>query len=169
MPRLTKEQWEAARADFEIRGMGIREIARRFDLSPGAVSEKAKTEHWEQKKTEQLVEEKVSAIKAIAEVQRKTEHLEKVEKKAFEKEVNERLREEGLRSNFHCELYEKGRKILKNVETPSDWKTMTSGAKDLNPQKDTGTTVNVGQQAIFISPKAAMEQVLGQIDVTDAV
>ena len=169
MARLTKAQWEEAKALFEIDGQNMSQIARAFGVSEAAVRQKAKAEVWKKGKTSNLIAQKVASEKEIQRLENETSKLTVIEKKHLDKNVDERLREEGLRSNFHCELYQKGRQILKNVETPSDWKTMTSGAKDLNPQKDTGTTVNVGQQAIFISPKAAMEQVLGQIDVTDAV
>ena len=79
--------------------------------------------------------------------------------------MQKRLDLEGVRSSFHANLYAKGEKILKGVETPNEWKTMTSGAKDLMPQKE-AVSVNVNQQSLVINPKAAMEQVLGQIDVT---
>ena len=47
---------------------------------------------------------------------------------------------------FHCELYDKGRALLRDVTTVNDWKTLTSGARDLMPQDKSGTTVNVSQQ-----------------------
>jgi hypothetical protein len=44
MPRLTAKQWEQARAEYEVRGIGLRETSRAFGVSVAAVSKKAKAE-----------------------------------------------------------------------------------------------------------------------------
>jgi len=165
---LSKEIWQKVRLDYEIHGIGNRELERKYGIGSSTIANKIKTEHWKQSKTEHLVAQKVDAEIALAKAEKETEQakLSKAEKKAFEKEVQKRLDLEGIRSSFHANLYAKGEKILRSVETANEWKTMTSGAKDLMPQKE-AVAVNVNQQAVVINPKAAMEQVLGQIDVTD--
>ena len=39
------------------------------------------------------------------------------------------------------------RQVLSKVELPEEWETMTRGRRNLAPQQERGTTVNVSQQA----------------------
>ena len=73
MARLTPELWEAARADYEIRGMTQRDIAKKYGVSAGAVGTKASKDGWVQGKTEQLSKDKANAIIELAEVEREIE------------------------------------------------------------------------------------------------
>lgn len=73
MARLSAEQWVVARADYEIGGLGINEIARKYGCAKSSVSERAKADKWEPNKTEQAVAKKASAIIALAEIEQQTE------------------------------------------------------------------------------------------------
>lgn len=42
MARLTSEQWEQARAEYEVRGVSLGEVARRFGVSQQAASKRAR-------------------------------------------------------------------------------------------------------------------------------
>ena len=44
MARLTSEQWEQARAEYEVRGVSLGEVARRFGVSQQAASKRARKE-----------------------------------------------------------------------------------------------------------------------------
>ena len=41
----------------------------------------------------------------------------------------------------------KAHAVLSKVELPEEWETMTRGRRNLAPQQERGTTVNVSQQA----------------------
>lgn len=73
MARLSAEQWMAARADFEIAGLGINDIARKYGCAKSSVSEKARAQDWKPNKTEQAVKEKSNAIIKLAEIEQQTE------------------------------------------------------------------------------------------------
>ncbi|MBR3665208.1 MAG: hypothetical protein IKN64_11270 [Desulfovibrio sp.] len=166
MPRLTKEQWEQIRADYEVHGLGNRELSRKYGLSTSTLSERAKKEQWVQGKTEQLVSRKIAAVKEMREIELETEQFGRVERRAFEKEVKDRLDLEGIRTSYYAELYAKGRELLKKVETPEQWKTLASGAKDLAPREGVGTVVNVASTPIMrpLTPKEAMESIIQQME-----
>ena len=51
MARLTSEQWEQARAEYEVRGVSLGEVARRFGVSQQAASKRARKEGWKQGKS----------------------------------------------------------------------------------------------------------------------
>ena len=73
MARLSAEQWAMARADFEIRGLSVTEIARQYGCAKSAVSMRAKADGWQAGKTEQAVTDKVNAIMQLARVEQETE------------------------------------------------------------------------------------------------
>lgn len=75
MARLTPEQWEMARAEYEIRGSSLREVARKFGVSDTAVRKKAVMEGWQQGKSSHLVEKSLAVIKAKLEVEKESSHL----------------------------------------------------------------------------------------------
>ena len=146
MARLTAQQWEQAREDYEVRGLSLGEVARRHGVSQQAVAKRAKAEGWKQGKSCALVSEKVAAIKSLAKVERESCELSTTFRETINDEVRSQLELEGIRRNFHFELYDKGRALLREVTTASEWKTLTSGARDLMPQDKSGMTVNVSQQ-----------------------
>lgn len=73
MARLSAEQWTMARADYEIRGLSVTEVAKKYGCAKSAVSMRAKSEGWQAGKTEQAVTDKVNAIMQLARVEQETE------------------------------------------------------------------------------------------------
>ena len=73
MARLSAEQWMIARADYEIRGLSVTEVAKKYGCAKSAVSMRAKSEGWQAGKTEQAVTDKVNAIIQLARVEQETE------------------------------------------------------------------------------------------------
>ena len=69
MGRLTQEQWERARADYEVKGESMSAISREFGIDIAAISRKAKKEAWSQGKSQALVEKKINSIKQLAEIE----------------------------------------------------------------------------------------------------
>ncbi len=72
MGRLTQEQWEQARAEYEVRGISLGEIAKAFGVATSSVSRKATAEGWTQGKMQGLVQKKVACIKDLQEVETKS-------------------------------------------------------------------------------------------------
>lgn len=88
MARLTPEQWLAAKADFEIAGLSVTEVAQKYGCAKSAVSMKAKTQGWKLNKTERAQDKKIKAVIALAEVETETEQkLNTVERAVFDKAV----------------------------------------------------------------------------------
>lgn len=164
MARLTAQQWEQARADYEVRGLSQGEVARRHGVSQQAVAKRAKAEGWKQGKSCALVSEKVAAIKSLAKVERESCELSTTFRETINDEVRSQLELEGIRRNFHFELYDKGRALLREVTTASEWKTLTSGARDLMPPQDgKGTVVNVNQQQAQQAQAMTPEQICAEL------
>ena len=61
--------------------------------------------------------------------------------------VRERLEADHLFAQFDTALILKAHAVLSKVELPEEWETMTRGRRNLAPQQERGTTVNVSQQA----------------------
>ena len=73
MARLTPELWAMARADYEIRGLSVTDLAKKYGCAKSAVSMRAKADGWQAGKTEQAVTDKVNAIMQLARVEQETE------------------------------------------------------------------------------------------------
>lgn len=163
MPRLTKGQWERARAEYEVNGLSQNEIAKRFGVNHKAVQKKIAQQGWSQGESRHLVQEKAQVLKELAQVEEKSRSLPSAHQKVLEKAVRTQLELDGLRVSFHAALYHKGMELLREAETPNDWKTLTSGARDLMPQVKDGPTINVNQQQAQgqqIAPLEAMKQAI---------
>lgn len=154
MPRLTQEQWEQAKADYEVKGISIREVARRHGVAESAVRKRAKAEGWTQGKSAHLVEKKVNAVKALAEYGLESAQLSRTYRHTLETVARERLQAEGALAEFDLALALKGQELLQNAQTPEDYELIARGRKHLAPQMpktETKVTVN-NQQAQAIQP-----------------
>lgn len=175
MSRLTAEQWEQARADYEVRGLSLGEIARRFGISQQAVSKRAQKEGWKQGKSCGLVNKKVNAIKALYEAEKESCELPTTFKTTLEEVVRERVETEFALARFDQALIRRGLELLQGVEEPAQWELLTRGRRNLHPERDRqGTTVNVSQQQAQqvrqLSPREALAEIRGNGDehITDA-
>ena len=75
MARLSGEQWEQARAEYEVRGVSLGEVAKRFGVSDVAVGKRARKEQGEQGKSSGIVDKKVLAIKGLCKVEQQSSDL----------------------------------------------------------------------------------------------
>ena len=172
MARLTSEQWEQARAEYEVRGVSLGEVASRFGVSQQAAAKRARKEGWKQGKSCGVVEKKVSAIKALYEVEQESCDLPTTFRATIDDVVRERLEADHLFAQFDKALILKAHAVLSKVELPEEWETMTRGRRNLAPQQERGTTVNVSQQASaqaaalagasVLSPRDALNEILEQ-------
>ena len=94
-----------------------------------------------------VVEKKVSAIKALYEVEQESCDLPTTFRATIDDVVRERLEADHLFAQFDKALILKAHAVLSKVELPEEWETMTRGRRNLAPQQERGTTVNVSQQA----------------------
>lgn len=151
MARLNSTQWEQARAEYEVRGVSLGDIARVFGVATSSVSRKAKTEGWTQGKLQGLVEKKVAAIKELAEAETQTQDLSLRLQHTLQSVVQERLQADGLLASLDVALATRGMELVRGVNSPDAWETMTRGRRNLAPTKEAATaatTVHVNQQAL---------------------
>lgn len=154
--RLTAELWEQARAEYEVRGVSLGEVAKRFCVATSSVSRRARTEGWTQGKMQDLATRKVAAVKELAEVETQTQELPLRFQHTLQSVVQERLQAEGLLASLDVALAVKGAALVHAVDSPEQWETMTRGRRNLIPagEKTPQTTVNVSQaSASVISPE----------------
>ena len=95
MARLDSERWERARADYEVRGLSLGDIARKYAVATSSVSRRARAEGWTQGKMQGLVDRKVAAVKEMEAVETQTQELPLRYQLTLQEVVRERLETEG--------------------------------------------------------------------------
>lgn len=96
MAKLTPQQWELARADYEIHGFSYSDLVKKYGMSRGSISKRANDEQWQQGKNEQLITKKVNAIIELQKTEQQIEQLEPLVQKSIDAEVSLRLARENL-------------------------------------------------------------------------
>ena len=163
MARLKAEQWEQARAEYEVRGVSFGEIAKQFGVSDVAVGKRARKDGWVQGKSSDIVDKKICAIKMLHDAEVQSSDLSQTFRTTIDDVVRERLEADILFAQLDKALMLKAHAILAKVEKPEEWETMTRGRRNLAPQtaSDRGTTVNVNQQQaqtpVHLLPPASPE------------
>lgn len=158
MARLTAAQWEQARADYEVRGISLGEIGKRYAVATSSVSRKAKADGWTQGKMQGLVERKVAVVKEMQEVETQTQQLPLRFQLTLQEVVQERLGTEAAALHFARVVAQKGAEMAALAKTPDDIEKLGRAARNVMPQYDKGsptTTVNVTQQASAQAQAAA--------------
>jgi len=178
MARLSAAQWEKVRADYEVRGISIREAARKFGVSDVAVGKKARAEAWIQGKSSHLVERKVSALKEIANIDEESSQFSKVEQMTIDKVARERLRAEGILAELDVALGRKAIALLAATESPDDVETLSRVRRNIapvQPKTASETTVNVNQaqqqgqaQIQALSPRDALAELVRRSQAIEA-
>lgn len=96
MSRITEAEREQARNDYEVHNMGIREIARKWGVSPTTIRNWRDKGNWEQGKTAHIVSKKKNAIKELHETAQQTAHLPAHQQMAIDNEVQKQLENERI-------------------------------------------------------------------------
>lgn len=169
MARLTDKQWEKARAEYEIRGISLGDIARQFNVNTSSVSRKAKAENWVQGKMQDIVDKKVACVKELMEIETETQELPLSFRHTIETVAKERLRADVSLAQFDVALLAKGMELIRLITSPEEFEILARGRKHLAPQqpKET-TTVNVNQkqeqqlQVNPLSPRDALMEITRQ-------
>ena len=149
MARLTAAQWEQARADYEVRGISLGEIGKRYAVAKSSVSRKASSEGWKQGKMQPLIDQKIAATKQMQEVETQLQRLPLRFQLTVQEVVQERLGTEAAALHFARIVAKKGAEMAALAKTPDDIEKLGRAARNVMPQYDKGssTTVNVTQQA----------------------
>lgn len=150
MARLTADQWEQARAEYEVRGVSLGDLAKRYCVATSSVSRKAKAEGWVQGKMQDLADRKVAAVKALAEVETQTQDLPLRLQYTLQSVVRERLQAEGMLASLDVALASKAITLAHQATSAADIETLSRARKNLAPAQQAPaqqTTVTVNQQA----------------------
>ena len=170
MARLTVEQWEQARAEYEIRGISLQEVGDRFGVDRAAVSRKAKKEGWIQGKNHGVVEKKVAAIKALADANAECHALPVTFQTTIDVVVRERLQAEGMIARLDFAIAQRGIEMARMAGRPEELEILSRASRNIRPQvhpQGATTTVNVTQsqrQSVPCSPYEAVAEIIQQAD-----
>lgn len=163
----------AARADFEIAGLSVSEIARKYNVAKSSVSDKAKTQGWEPNKTERSVSEKSNAIIALAKVNQETEQeLNTVERAVFDRVVADDVAFRLQNDSDMEAVREHAMRLLPMVEKPADAKALMETLRiqreaRLGKAPDTAIQIN-NNAPVELEPRAASQKIAGLLAVAQA-
>lgn len=165
MARLTQQQWEQARAEYEVSGKSLSHIAKSFGVDVAAVHRKSKKEQWEQGKSQSLVTEKVAAIKALKEVKDKSQSLPLTFQKVIDREVASQVEFDEALLALECKIVRKTSAMVDSATELAHMETASRVCRNVSGKASNQTTVNVSQQQAqgqHVSPAEAIRQILEQ-------
>lgn len=148
MPRLNEQQWELARADYEVRGLSLGEVGRRHGVSQPAVAKMARKMGWERGKSLGVVERKVAAIKNFALAEEEKFGLPKTFQVTIDDVVRERLQADGIHARLDVAIAHKGLEMVRSATSLEDLEMLSRISKNIRPQQTPQTTVNVQQAQV---------------------
>ncbi len=170
MARLKPEQWEQARAEYEVRGVSLGDVAKCFDVATSSVSRRARAEGWVQGKMQDLAERKVAAVKELAAVETQTQDLPLRFQHTLQSVVQERLQAEGMLASLDVALAAKAITLANQASSPDEIEALSRARKNLAPAQQAPaqqTTVTVNQQqaqSAAMSPRDALAEIVRQSD-----
>lgn len=152
MARLTADQWEQARAEYEVRGVSLGDVAKRFGVATSSVSRRANADGWIQGKMQDLAARKVAAVKELAAVETQTQDLSLRFQHTLQSVVQERLQAEGLLASLDVALATKAITLARQATSAADIETLSRARKNLapaqqSPAPQTNVTVTQHTQA----------------------
>jgi len=87
MARLTADEWERVRADYEVRSMSFNELSKKYGIGKSTISKRVNSEGWIKGKSEPLVEKKINVINELVDIAEKSEPLGEPHNAAIDEEV----------------------------------------------------------------------------------
>lgn len=149
MARLSEDQWQAARAEYEVRGISLGDVAKKFGVNVSSVSRRAKSEGWIQGQMQELAARKVAAVKEMAAVEMQTQELPLRTRHTLQTVVQERLQAEGMLASLDIALADRAIALAMEATSPDDIETLSRARKNLAPSVHVPapqTNVTVTQQ-----------------------
>ncbi len=92
MARLTKEEWQKVRIEYEIKGMSHAELAEKYHLPRSTVAYQSSTKGWIKGKAENAVQKKAQIYRDLKAIEKETEHFTAWEKAALDIEARSRAK-----------------------------------------------------------------------------
>ena len=166
MAKLTPNQWELAKQDYEIHGLSYSELVEKYGMSKGSISKRAKDECWQQGKNEHLIQKKVSVIKELQETEQQIEQLEPVVQKSIEQEVALRLARENLFIDSALRNQNKANEMLEMAAELSEinqHSQITARNKETVLGKQPDTAIQVNNNVSTISDKDEFMQIAAEV------
>ena len=170
MARLKPEQWEQARAEYEVRGVSLGDVAKCFDVATSSVSRRARAEGWVQGKMQDLAERKVAAVKELAAVEKQTQDPPVRFQHTLQKGGQGRPQAEGMLASLDVALAAKAITLANQASSPDEIEALSRARKNLAPAQQAPaqqTTVTVNQQqaqSAAMSPRDALAEIVRQSD-----
>ncbi len=149
MARLSDDQWQAARAEYEVRGISLGDVAKKFGVNVSSVSRRAKSDGWIQGQMQELAARKIAAVKEIAAVEMQTQGLPLRFRHTLQTVVQERLQAEGMLASLDIALADRAITMAMEATSPDDIETLSRARKNLAPAVHApaqNTNINVTQQ-----------------------
>lgn len=147
MARLTNDQWELVRADYEIQGLPYSKLVEKYGISKATISRRANKENWLQGKVEHIVQKKVEVLTELDSISEQVEKLPPLEQQTIDKEVAERLAREKIFIDSAMRNQRKADVMLGSAEELSELNThsqITARNKEtvLGKQPQTAVQIN---------------------------
>jgi len=133
---VAKYDWVKIRDAFEIEGLSYAKITKKFGVAKATISEKVKKEGWIKGKAEHIISSKVLNIKEKNEIEQRTEQEFGGRSDAINKEVENRLRLEGLFTNSLEYNQKLANKTLKKLAENAELQDLNLHSQITNRNKD---------------------------------
>lgn len=143
MARLSEDQWQAAKAEYEVRGISLGDVAKKFGVNVSSVSRRAKSEGWIQGQMQELAARKVAAVKEMAAVEMQTQELPLRMRHTLQTVVQERLQAEGMLASLDIALADRAIALAMEATSPDDIETLSRARKNLAPVHAPAPQTNV--------------------------
>lgn len=143
MARLSEDQWQAARAEYEVRGISLGDVAKKFGVNVSSVSRRAKSDGWVQGQMQELANRKVAAVKEMAAVEMQTQELPLRTRHTLQTVVQERLQAEGMLASLDIALADRAISLAMEATSPDDIETLSRARKNLAPVHAPAPQTNV--------------------------
>lgn len=122
MARLTEAQWDAVRADYEVRRMSFGELADKYGVNKSNISRRAKADGWNQEQTQRLIDATVENEKEKIAIRNATQQVNATVRNAMQEVVFDRLAFE-LQNNADFQtVRDKAMAILQGTDKMGDVK-----------------------------------------------
>lgn len=169
MPRMTGEQWELVKTDFEVRGLSLNSLAEKYPVDRSAISKRAKRECWQKGKLHSLIARKMALIKELVDIAVESHDLPAAYQFTIEDVIRERLEADGWLTKLNIAIAQKCLEFVSLVKTPKQLEILSRVHRNLR-DVPIQTQPMAQPAAQYISPRETMAALVRQaqeIDVTE--